>query len=67
MKRSAAERVRLQHALGRMRSCIDSIEIALAQTAPPGTQEAQSILETAGTVVIGLAKLDAYQRAEEDQ
>lgn len=63
--RSEGEVVRIRHALERLRSTIEAVEVSLKCPGPPGVADAQAVLEAAGVVTIGLAKLDAYRRAED--
>lgn len=60
------ERIRLRQAMERMRAVLDSTDLVIeARNVPPSPSDAQSVLEAAGHIVMGIAKLEAYMRAEE--
>lgn len=68
MKRSEGERVRARAVLDRLRACIKGVELALDdESAPVGNEAGQAVTQTAIELAVLLAKLDAYQRAEQDQ
>jgi len=58
------ERVRISHAIERLHSLLDGLEIALRQRTPPDPGEAQAVVHAAVDLGMSLAKLDAYTRAE---
>lgn len=67
MKRSEGERVRAAHIIERLRATIHGIEVALQDhRTPVGAECGQAITGTACDLAVTLAKLDAYQRAEND-
>lgn len=65
MKRSDGEIVRIREHVARMRSALDTIEIIL-KGGPVGVDEGQTILTNAGALCSALARLGAYQLAEDD-
>lgn len=68
MKRSEGERIRAKHILDRLNACIKSVELALRdEESPIGYDSGNAIMQTAFELGTVLAKLDAYQRAEQDQ
>jgi hypothetical protein len=68
MKRSEGERIRARAVLDRLRACIRGIELALDDEGTPvGNEAGQAVTQTAIELAVMLAKLDAYQRAEQDQ
>jgi len=66
MKRSECERIRICHALDRARATLNAIDIALRVDAPVGIDLAQQVVAMGTDIGLLLAKLDAYQRAEDD-
>ena len=64
MKRSDGERVRIRELITRMRSALDSIEIGVKR-GPVGVDDGQTILTNAGALCSALARLGAYQPAED--
>ena len=68
MKRSEGERERATHVLTRLRGILGGIELALRDEGTPvGNEAGQAVTQTAVELAVLLAKLDAYQRAEQDQ
>lgn len=68
MKHSEGERIRAKHVLDRLRACIKGVEIALQdESTPVGNEAGQAVTQNAIELAVLLAKLDAYQRAEQDQ
>lgn len=68
MKRSEGERTRARVVLDRLRACIKGVELALDDAnTPVGNEAGQAVTQTATELAVLLAKLDAYQRAEQDQ
>ena len=67
MKRSEGERFRADHAITRLRNCIEGIEIALRDhDTPIGYDAGNALTQTALELAVILARLDAYARAEAD-
>lgn len=69
MKRSKGERVRLDHALARMRAALDAIDSAgvLLVDLPIGQETSQAIATTALEIATIIARHDAYMIAEGEQ
>lgn len=68
MKRSEGERIRARAVIERLRACIKGIEIALDDKETPiGNEAGQAVTQTAIEISVLLAKIDAYQRSEQDQ
>lgn len=68
MKRSEGERTRARVVLDRLRACLRGVELALDDAnTPVGNEAGQAVTQTATELAVLLAKLDAYQRAEQDQ
>ena len=62
------QRVRARQAIERLRACMGSVELALAQEdVTPGLYAGQALTSTAIDVATILARLDAYLRAEADR
>ena len=67
MTRAQGERVRLRHTLERAIQILRGVEIALDhEHGPPGCDAAQAIAGVGVEIAMGLARLDAYMRAEGD-
>ncbi len=66
MKRSDSERVRLKHALTRMRATIDNIEIGAKFNSFIGQEAAQACVQSAFEVSTLISKIDAFELAEQD-
>jgi hypothetical protein len=66
-KRSEGERIRARHVIERLRACLQGIDLALDdESTPVGNEAGQAITQTATELAVLLAKLDAYQRTEQD-
>lgn len=65
MKRSEGEKVRLRHAIERIRTTLTSIEHGIA-TNTVGLEDAQTLLQTAGEIAMGLARMVAYEIVERE-
>lgn len=67
LTRVEGERIRVKHYLDQLEATVASLRMTLSHERwPAGFAQPQSLLETAGLVAMTLARLDAYQRAEED-
>jgi hypothetical protein len=67
MTRAAGERIRIAHAIVRLRSSIDSLEISLrGKDIPPGPDTYQPVLHAAADLACSVAKLGAFLWAEGD-
>ena len=65
--RVEGERIRAEEQLRRIEDMVASVRIALRiHEAPIGFEPPQAILHAAGMLSCTLARLDAYQRAEDD-
>lgn len=64
--RSAGEIVRLEPTLARLRTMIDSVEIAIRLKGPIGTDLGQNLTQTANDIAVLIGKHDAYLLAERD-
>lgn len=64
MSRADGERVRLHHAIERLRRCVDSVELNAAMDGAGLLNAAQAIILSASEVVTIAARIDAYERAE---
>ena len=67
MKRSEAERVRIAHAIKRMRATLDAVEMTLDVDAPPGPDVQQAIAHSGLDLACSIARLEAYMRAEQGE
>jgi hypothetical protein len=66
VKRSAGERVRLDHSLARLSAHISSIKIGLKAGGPVGPDIAGGLVQTALEVAMQIAKFDAFELIERD-
>ena len=65
MKLSEGERVRLGHAIERLKSTQESLRIILrTPNVPPGLDAGQALVQTAVEISNLLARIDAYERCE---
>ncbi len=64
--RREGERVRVRHAIERMRAHLGGLEVALRLPTPIGTEAAEGITRTALEIAMNIAKHDAYDQAERD-
>lgn len=65
-RRSDGERIRIAQSISRLRASLDALELALRVDAPPSPSDAQTVAHTAVELAYGVARLEAYLRAEED-
>lgn len=67
LSRSHGERIRVAHHIQTMRTVLDSVEIALGTgMGPVGMELPQHVMGAAHHLAATLTRLDAYQRAEDD-
>lgn len=66
LSRKEGERVRLWHAIERLRTTLESLEQALTTTHPIGNDVAQAVTMTAQEIAMQIAKYDAFDLAEQD-
>lgn len=64
--RAAGERIRIAHAITRMRMILTSIEKTLDIDAPPGPDVGQAIAQAGSDLACSIATLAAYMRAADD-
>lgn len=66
--RLEGERTRVAASIGRLRDFLEAIErdVKLSKRTPIGIYTAQGMVQTATDLAMQLAKMDAYQRAEDD-
>jgi hypothetical protein len=64
--RSSGERIRIAHAIARLRIILDQVEQTLDVDAPPGPDVGQAVAHTGVDLACSIARLEAYMRAEED-
>lgn len=65
--RSDGERIRIAHALVRLRTILDQLESTLDVDTPPGPDVGQAVAHAGVDIACQLARLEAYMRAEADQ
>ncbi len=65
-RRSEGERIRIGQSISRLRASLDALEFSLRVDAPPSQADAQTVAHTAVDVAYGVARLEAYLRADED-
>jgi hypothetical protein len=65
--RSAGERVRIGHAIQRLRTILDQVERTLDVDAPPGPDVGQAVAHSGADLACSIARLEAYMRAEGDR
>jgi hypothetical protein len=65
-ERAEGERIRIAHAITRMRAILASIETTLDVHAPPGPDVGQAIAHSGVDLACSIARLEAYMRASED-
>lgn len=65
MKRSDGEKVRMRHAIERMRATLNSLEAAMTQNVPFGAQTAEAVTGTALEIAMQVAKHDAFLLVED--
>lgn len=66
MTRSDGERVRLRHAIDRMRATLAGLETGLGIGANVGQEAVEAVVGTAILIATTVAKLDAYVQTERD-
>lgn len=66
LKRSKAEKIRIEQGIAQARGMLTSLEKSLVFNAPIGTDAAQAVMLQATSLVMQVAKHDAYLLAEED-
>lgn len=64
--RSDGERIRLRHAIARLRALVDAAELAIEERAPPSPMVGESVAHAGVGVAVHLAQLAAYLQAEGD-
>lgn len=62
--RAEGERIRIAHAIARMRAILTSIERTLDVDAPPGPDVGQAIAHSGVDLACSIARLEAYMWAE---
>lgn len=67
MKRSEGEKVRMRHAIERMRASLNSLESAMKQPVPFGAAAAEAITGTALEIAMQVAKHDAFLLVEDQK
>lgn len=66
MKRSEGEKVRLRHALSRMRAHVDALMKSLEMPVPIGNETVEAMSRTVFEIAMQVAKHDAYLTKEEE-
>lgn len=64
MKLSEGERIRLAHAVSRLKATVKAMEIVLRTPGVPTDDAGQSLVQVAVEISNLLAKINAYERAE---
>ncbi len=64
--RSEGERVRLRHALERLRATCDATALVIESSASPSPSDAEAVISAALGITIGLSRLGAFIQAEDD-
>jgi hypothetical protein len=64
--RTEGERIRIKHAIARLRVILDQIEATLDVDAPPSPDVGQAIAHSGADLACSIARLEAYMRAEVD-
>lgn len=62
--RRVGEKVRLTHALERLRAHLDALSVALSLDGPIGSEAARGVTHTAIEVAMQIARHDAFALAE---
>jgi hypothetical protein len=64
--RSLGERLRIKHAITRLRAILVQIEMTLDVDAPPGPDVGQAVAHAGCDLACSIARLEAYMRSNED-
>lgn len=64
--RAEGERIRIRHAIQRMRAILDSVETTIEVAVPPGPDVAQAIAHSGVDLACSIARLEAYLRVEDN-
>jgi hypothetical protein len=65
-ERTIGERIRIRHAIARLRTILDQVESTLDVDAPPSPDVGQAIAHSGSDIACSIARLEAYMRAELD-
>jgi hypothetical protein len=65
--RATGERIRIAHAIVRLRAIIMQIEVTLDVDAPPGPDVGQAVAHAGVDLACSIARLEAYMRADDDE
>lgn len=62
--RADGERVRIKHAISRMRTILSQVESTLDVDAPPGPDVGQAVAHAGVDIACHIARLEAYMRVD---